>query len=150
MTIEDNQIAEITANICQAMLGINIEKTPSEAADPTSLDCSASVQIFGQQNAIIQVFVCEKAAQTLACSMFETKPGNASGGEIEDAVSEVTNMIGGNIKGIFNCDCQLSLPSFTRDNGGTQDQWAGREFVDFELGTGSMRVSCKVETNCPN
>ena len=46
----------------------------------------------------------------VAAAMFDTDAGAVSGDEVADAVGELANIIGGNIKGMIADPCELSLP----------------------------------------
>jgi chemotaxis protein CheX len=49
-------------------------------------------------------------AREVAATMFDTKPDVVTDAEIVDALGELTNMIGGNIKSLLPAPSQLSLP----------------------------------------
>ena len=43
--------------------------------------------------------------------MFGCEPDDLGDEEVLDALGEVANMVGGNVKGMIDADCKLSLPT---------------------------------------
>ncbi len=54
-------------------------------------------------------------AQAAAEAMFDADPGSLSEQEVSDALGELTNMVGGNIKSLVPAPSKLSLPSVSED-----------------------------------
>jgi chemotaxis protein CheX len=50
-------------------------------------------------------------ASAAAEAMFAAEPGSLSADEVSDALGELTNMIGGNIKSLLPAPSRLSVPS---------------------------------------
>ena len=50
-------------------------------------------------------------AKRVATTMLEVSEDELSVEDVNDSIGEITNMTGGNIKGLFPPGCQLSLPS---------------------------------------
>ncbi|MCA9214467.1 MAG: chemotaxis protein CheX [Planctomycetales bacterium] len=106
MKITDDELVQVTLDVCDTMLGLDIvarEKTVE--CDPTLV---ATVYITGTWNAAVDVGVCDAAAKSIGVAMFCCDEPEDD--EVSDAVAEVVNMIGGNIKGMIEGDCDLSIP----------------------------------------
>jgi len=102
MPVKDSEIAQIVAAIWQSVLGIECVPTTDlpGASGSTMLGC---VHITGSWQGAV-VLGCPRAfASRAATIMFNTSQEDCN----------VTDMIGGNLKGLFSYDhaCQLSLPS---------------------------------------
>ncbi len=138
MKIENDQITDVTVSVCQDMLGMKIEKLVEPAVQQP--DHFASIVISGQENALIQVAACEQAASQISSVMFGVHVEDLDEEEISDAVCEIVNMIGGNIKGILDSECDLSIPCFSKDPGASL---ASDEAVSFELSGGLLQVICQ-------
>lgn len=140
MNIENEQISDITVSVCQEMLGMDIEKRTSPNCDTTP-DHIASICITGEKQALIQVATCEHAAHSISSAMFGTEANELNEAEISDAVCEIVNMIGGNVKGILDCECSLSIPCFSKEPESLVTD--GSEAVAFDLSGGTLQVICK-------
>lgn len=112
MTIDHQQLTDITLGVCETMLGL--ELTPRTAALwDWQRHLLASIRISGEWNAILEVSCCESAAKQIAAAMFATDLESVSESEIVNSVAEVANMIGGNIKESgAGGESNLSLPSW--------------------------------------
>jgi chemotaxis protein CheX len=92
---------------------LELKLTPSsEPFDENSADAiTANIQISGQWKGIVALKVEHALAQQLAVKMFSIeKEEEVTDEDINDAVSEMTNIIGGNLKSILPQPNKLSLP----------------------------------------
>ena len=71
---------------------------------------TAHIKISGHWQGVIALTIEHGLAQQLAVKMFAIEQGQVTDDEIHDAVSEMTNIIGGNIKSILPQPSKLSLP----------------------------------------
>ncbi|MCD0463481.1 chemotaxis protein CheX [Roseiconus lacunae] len=109
-TVTIEEIAQMVDDLFTAMLELDVNASPIEPPEVTDETLSATVQISGDRNAIIQVFASHDLATKIATAMFAIEANELSEEEILDALGEVVNVIGGNVKGIFDQECALSLP----------------------------------------
>ena len=135
MNIGSEQLADLTRDVCQTMLGIEITPSPSPSSSETQL--ASKVSISGEWNRVVEVIASPEAARRIAATMFCMEPEEVGESDIEDAVSEVANMIGGNVKGILGGDCELSLPSVTACVAVENDTLAK---ATFDLDNGVIQV----------
>lgn len=73
-------------------------------------DSTLCVQITGTWMGLVTINCPEPLAHKIAEIMFQMAPGTAGQEELQDALGEITNMIGGNIKALMPPPCNLSLP----------------------------------------
>ena len=86
MTIDEQTLQQVVSDVCTGMLGLELE--PSEHSG-----CDESDAL----SAVIRI-------------SFAMSEEELSEAEIRDAVGEIVNMVGGNLKGIVEGDSALSLP----------------------------------------
>lgn len=112
MQLNDNDILQIVSTICQSVLEAS-EATPVALPTETPKTIAACVQITGGWQGAIVLACPETFAVKAAAKMFDLAPDACSITDAQDAIAELTNMIGGNLKGLLPLDepCQLSLPA---------------------------------------
>lgn len=109
MLVDQSTLAELCLNVCQNMLGL--ETTVERRFQPLGSDSlTASVRISGAWNALVQVQAPKDFVTTLAGAMFMQDAQGLSDDEIFDSFGELANILGGNVKGVIDRECQLSLP----------------------------------------
>jgi CheY-specific phosphatase CheX len=107
--VADDDIAMIVEGIYTELLGIEIQRVAEAALGGHRRTVSGCVQITGAWEGAVTVECPEELAHRTAVAMFGGEP--ESGAEIADALGEVTNMAGGNIKALLPGPSQLSLPA---------------------------------------
>lgn len=104
----------IISDIWAAMLGLSLE--PHHDAPvfaPDERVATGIVQITGDFEGAVTVQLTARKASQVAGLMFAMEPDEIGADEVSDAVGELANMAGGNVKSILSGSCQLSLPSVT-------------------------------------
>ena len=141
MEMDDNLLRQITTNVMTDMLGIEVAPTPQ--LDRTKNDLVASVRISGDWEAQLEVRTPVSSARRIASTMFSAHMDDLAEDEVTDALGEIANMIGGNLKGLQDGETRLSLPCVGKDCDEYEDpaQEPG-EFLNFRFGleTLSLRV----------
>ncbi len=105
--VTESQVVEMMQDLFDSMLGESILPT-EERPGANSEWLQASIMISGDQRIRIAVGADKQMSDLIARKMFLTE--ELAEEEIQDALGEVVNVIGGNIKGVFNQECALSLP----------------------------------------
>ena len=138
MNITIDELRQVTQDICDTMLGLNLAPvTDGGESQPSFI---TYVSINGTWNAHVEVAVCDDAAKYIASTMFDSDSPTAE--EVEDAIAEVANMIGGNIKGLADCDCSLSLPQI----GESPSEGFDLARLEYKLDEGNVRVDLKQQS----
>ena len=107
-------VEQLAHDVCTSMLGLNLE-TGCPPIQPKDIETyCAHIQIEGDWQVQIFVICANGLAQKIASTMFMSEPDELSADEIGDAVGELVNMLGGNLKGVLSGDNRLSLPSVER------------------------------------
>ena len=106
----EQEIKQLTASVWESILQLPIE--PAETALPSGTRTfSASVQITGVWTGTVLLSCGAAMAAQAAGIMLNVEPADAALADIQDAMGELVNMIGGNIKALLPETCRLSLPT---------------------------------------
>ena len=116
MTIDAQTLQQVVSDVCSGMLGLELEPSEHSTCDETDA-LSAIVKISGGWDSLVQVLTPRKTAVAIASTMFAMNEDELSEAEIRDAVGEIVNMVGGNLKGIVDGESSLSLPCVGEVNG---------------------------------
>lgn len=107
------QIASIAQDVWQSFLEMDLEQHPlqADAPDLEGRTVTGCVHISGEWNGSVFVECTSELAIAAAEAMFGADPGTLPDDEVSDALGELTNMIGGNIKSLLPAPSKLSTPS---------------------------------------
>jgi chemotaxis protein CheX len=110
--VTGEQIAEITRDVWSSFLSMDLEVG---GGDPTATlpgrSVTGCVHISGEWNGTVFVQCSAEQASSAAEAMFMADPGTLGEDEISDALGELTNMVGGNIKSLLPEPSRLSIPT---------------------------------------
>ncbi|GAB5443766.1 MAG: hypothetical protein Fues2KO_41150 [Fuerstiella sp.] len=114
MLIDEDTMQQIAWNVFQEMLGLSCSSTdntlPSDRPRLAALIC-----IFGRTKESLVVETSPETARIIASTMFGAAAESLSETEVNDAAGEIANMIGGNMKGMFEGESRLSMPCVSLD-----------------------------------
>ena len=111
MQFLEEEILEITETTWQSMLGLDISTRALPATmGPVEEHLTGKVEISGAWTGAVLLHGSRQLAAAAADAIFSTEPGSGSEQDSFDAMYELTNIIGGNIKSLLPEPCQLSLP----------------------------------------
>jgi CheY-specific phosphatase CheX len=112
MTVKDSELTQIVSTIWQSVLAMDCDPTDDlpGACAGTMLGC---VQIAGVWQGAVVMGCPRGFAANAAAIMFGVRTADCTVTDMQDAVAELTNMIGGNVKGLLTDGeaCHLSQPS---------------------------------------
>lgn len=107
----DNEITEITESIWQSVLGVPAHLGGSIQAAPKHTHfLSGGLSITGEWRGIVVVQCPRALGRIIAARMFELNDAEITEDDIRDAMGELTNMTGGNIKALLPGPSFLGLP----------------------------------------
>lgn len=104
------ELAQIAQTVWESALQLEL-MPPAEGVserDPPTL--TAVVSFTGAWSGHVTLTLGEWLSRRIAGSMLEVDPGRIAKEDVLDALREVINMLGGNIKALLPPPCQLSLP----------------------------------------
>jgi len=114
MTMLENDLAEVTGAIWESLFGIPVEEV-APPAGPTPADAvTASVSITGEWHGTLAMTFPAALGRRLASRMFRLPEDRLGDDLLGDAVGELANIAGGNVKGMLDGDTELSLPTVGR------------------------------------
>lgn len=111
MDIIPDHLTDITHDVCHTMLGLQVVPSSERPALPPD-SITASINISGQSTARVEFVACPVAASSIAWAMYSyPEEHGISDDEIHDAIREIVNIVGGNIKCMLGGETDLSLPA---------------------------------------
>ena len=109
MQFAEPEILELTQGICHSVLNMDVQTSPAQLI-PASL--AASVGISGGWQGQVLFEGSQMFARRAAAVMFDRPTEDVTIDDMHDAVAELTNMVGGNLKSILPGPSKLSVPKF--------------------------------------
>ena len=111
MHLSSDDVAQIVREVFSSMLALEVEPIDGEISlEPIGSAVAGSVGVTGATDCLISMEMQEEAARAVAGAMFGLEAPDVSDDDIADAVGELTNMVGGNIKSLLPEPSTLSLP----------------------------------------
>ncbi len=109
--ITPEQVRSIAQDVWQSLLSLGLAADGGAGGPLTGRTVTGCVHISGEWDGSVFLQVASDHARTAAEAMFAADPGSLSASEVSDALGELTNMVGGNIKALLPAPSTLSLPS---------------------------------------
>jgi len=115
MKFAETELRQITEDTWRVVLEEELQVaaaalTPDDIGD----SIAACAQIAGDWQLAVVLYCSVVLAEQAATVMFGIKQGHASTEDIHDAMCELVNIIGGNIKGVLSGSSHLSLPNIVK------------------------------------
>lgn len=107
--VTGEQIASITQDVWASFLLMDLVPVADDALPGHVM--TGVVSVSGEWEGSVILEVPLEHAVAAAEAMFAADPGSLSDDEVGDALGELTNMVGGNIKGLLPAPSRLSIPS---------------------------------------
>lgn len=127
MELETGAISRVVQEVWSSMLGVDVVDLLNHEPDPRKRGALLSiVKFMGAWQGTVSMNCSPELARQLAAGMFGTEPEQLSEEEIRDALGELVNIIGGNLKQLLPKPCNLSLPAVSEDASRNSDPEAGR------------------------
>lgn len=137
--ISTDDISTIAQNILSTMLEIEANPGDRSPGGKRLDQVTGCIQISGEWQGAVVIQSSVEFARTIASRLLDESPASLLEDDLRDAFAELTNMIGGNIKGQVPCPSFLSIPSVT----------TGQDF-DFHLSNATvirdLGLDCNGET----
>lgn len=111
MIVLDDDLTSLTVAVWESFLDLHAE--PAPGAPVSGRVYTSCVNISGGWDGSVLLVIPAGLATAVAASMFGMQPTDLSEAEITDAVGELANIVGGNVKGLIEEPCGLSLPTVT-------------------------------------
>jgi chemotaxis protein CheX len=109
----DEQIVGIAQDVWSSFTGTALDAVAGAVAPDAGDVAVGRVEVTGGWRGFVLLACPARLARTAAAAMFD-RPADALGDdEVADALGELTNMIGGNIKSLLPGPSRLSMPAVT-------------------------------------
>ena len=109
--VTSSDIIEITREVWSSFLSLEIEAVDLASAPLHGGRITGVVSISGAWQGSVVLECAHDHAVAAAEAMFAAEPGSLSADEVGDALGELTNMVGGNVKSLLPAPSTLSIPS---------------------------------------
>lgn len=110
-SITPDQVVEITRDIWSSFLRLDLDAVPDPGGPLGPDTVTGVVDITGAWQGKVLVETTRSHARVAAARMFAVESSSLDEAEVGDALGELTNMVGGNVKGLLLVLTRLSLPS---------------------------------------
>ncbi len=121
-------IQTIVETIWLTMLGIPIDRLPETADQAMNGDCLAHITINGNWEGSLELSCSMGLARFVGAALFQEDPWELDEESSLEAVLELTNMIGGNVKALVGEGNRLGLPELQPSESGEGEQEASLLF----------------------
>lgn len=105
--IADEDILGIAGDLWSSYLGE--EALPAMLGTLTP-EISSNVSVFGAWNGTVVVATTARGARLVGSALLEIPEDELTKGDIDDAVGELANIVGGNVKSVLPGPSSLTLP----------------------------------------
>ena len=109
MNFKEDELVQYTEMVWSSLLGLTATRS-HEAYLPDPMGAESCLQISGSWVGVVTINCPDALVNQITEVMFQLEPGSASIEEVQDAMGEVINMIGGNLKALMPPPCYVSLP----------------------------------------
>jgi len=108
------EVCQYTENIWKSILNLDVKKVAEEYCPREGEDTLAGcVHISGEWQGVVALDCPQELAKKAASIMFQMSEDEVAPDLVQDALGELTNMTGGNLKSLLPEPCFLSLPAVT-------------------------------------
>ena len=106
------ELTEITERVWASLVESPlIPRQPGQPSPAGGRTVTGCVQITGAWEGAVTVHCSAELARRLTAAMFMVDPADTTPEEVTDALGELANMVGGNVKALLPEPCRLSLPA---------------------------------------
>lgn len=115
MQFLESEIKQYNKMVWSTLLGFDITPEPGPFNLPSEEIITGSVQVSGEWNGVISLYLTPSLVARVTETMFSLDSGQATLETKKDAIGEMINMIGGNIKSMLPQPSSLSTPIFSME-----------------------------------
>ena len=110
MTVLEQDIRDVTESVWSTMLNVAAEPRASSAGALQAPFWTGTVRMRGAWEGAVTIACSHDLARAAAVALFALDSSEPSDDEVRDALGELANMVGGNIKALLPGPTNLSLP----------------------------------------
>lgn len=130
--VNAQDVTEIVASVWDAFL---VDGGPISAIGRAEFEpaMTGSISISGAWNGVVAIGFSAEAARLSAAHMLGIPLEDLRDADVVDAVGELVNVVGGNLKGIVDGPTDLSLPVVARGRNLSEQSSRARDVVDLHF-----------------
>jgi chemotaxis protein CheX len=106
----ERPLIEITRTVWKCMFGLEVSPTPVSAADAGDALCRSTVTLDGAWSGALDISCPAELARSVAAIFHGLPRADVAEADLLDALGEIANMTGGNLKAVLPGPCHLSTP----------------------------------------
>jgi chemotaxis protein CheX len=138
MNINESDLESLTRDIWTTMVGLDlVDAVMAGSPDP---GISSQIEIQGDTEVALRIDCSMELARKVAARLFEMPEQELETELVLDAMSEMANILGGNIKGLWPGAIKLSLPLSWESDKGDPNEHSWNVAQGFDSADGSMLV----------
>lgn len=127
MQFLEEEIRHVAETVWESVLGVSLVRQASIPSAPAHA-LSGCVHFTGAWEGAVTIECSTEFARQAAATMFGVELDAASVSDTRDAIGELANMTGGNVKALLPEPCRLSLPTVV-DGADVATRMTGGELV---------------------
>jgi chemotaxis protein CheX len=108
--VSPDDVCIIAQDVWASFLNVHILQIPVDDALAGRPSIVGAVRVTDAWFGAVVLEMTPGLARSVAATMFDSSPDVVTDPEVVDALGELTNMIGGNVKSLLPAPSQLSLP----------------------------------------
>jgi chemotaxis protein CheX len=108
--VRSDDVVWIARDVWSSFLDVDLEPAGVPAQRTATDDLTGVIEVTGAWQGSIEVRCSADVARTLADAMLGARPTGVGDDDVTDALGELTNMVGGNVKSLLPSPSRLSLP----------------------------------------
>lgn len=113
MSLAPSDVCELVQSVWTTILDLELHEAPTIERMVETETVTGCIQITGRWQGAVTIDCSRALAVQVAAAMFAIDERETEVEHIQDALGELTNIIGGNVKSLLPEPCQLSLPAVT-------------------------------------
>lgn len=138
MNINESDLESLTRDIWATMVGLDLVDAVMAGSPEPGI--SSQVEIQGDTEVALRIDCSMELARKVAARLFEMPEEELETELVLDAMSEMANILGGNIKGLWPGAIKLSLPLSWESGQGDPHEHSWNVAQGFDSADGSMLV----------
>jgi len=117
----ENGVCSVVKGVWNDFLGIAVERSAQVTMEPEEgTGLTGCVQFTGAWTGTLLLECPLELGRQVAAVMFPQAPDSLTMEQSQDAIGELTNMIGGNLKALLPSPCRIGLPTILEEASGSR------------------------------
>ena len=137
-------LREVVETVWTITLGFKVLDPLGSLPPPPEATWCGCIHVSGAWNGLIKVSMSEALARRAAAAMFGASAESLSAADVTDALGEIANMTGGNVKALLPGPSQLSLPSVVTGDDFSVISPGGALLREVAFQTGGSQIRVQV------